>query len=208
MFSLQIVSQQCWGVPPTHPCVIISLFFDAFAVVGASWCSRLIWIGIVSEGPLHIAARFWGESAFDYGTLRNYSFLMSLPSFLALPLPKFLTPIPLAFDHFLVSSCQSRLCSGTGKLRILTYLTLFVTQFSNSTSFWPFLAGFSVFYYYYCYSRPVSGFWVALWMVPWHKCNSSVSRRGLLALLSIAETRFGEKTLFSPRLSIPLFPLF
>ena len=125
----------------------------------------------------------------------------SLPKIFSSSLPKFLTQFPLPFYQFPVSSCQSKLVSRTDKLWILTF---FVT-FSNFTSFGLFLANFSIFYYYYSYSRPVPGFWVALWMVPWHKCNSSVSRRGLLALLSIAETRFGEKTLFSPRLSIPLF---
>ena len=162
-------------------------------LVQSWWRREQIWIGIVSEEPLHFAARFWGEWAFDYGTLTNYSFLMRVClQIFDSSLPKFLTQFPLPFDQFLVSSCQSRLVSRTGKLWVLTSLTLFVT-FSNSTSFWPFLANFSVFYYYYSYSRPVPGFWVALWMVPWHKCNSSVSRRGLLALRSIAETLRIEK---------------
>ena len=58
--------------------------------------------------------------------------------------------------------------------------------------FEPFFGFFLFFIIITATSRPFLGCWVALWMVPWHRCYSFVSRRRLLALRSIAEN-WGEK---------------
>ena len=112
-FSLRIVSQQCWGVPPSHPCVIISLW-----TLCGGWCFLILSVGlnrpfvVRSSSPCLVSDESLALLRPSPSLLR---LVRVLPGFRhSFPCP---SPYP---DHDLIMAVSS--CLGTVKCIVATLI--------------------------------------------------------------------------------------